>query len=261
MPGVSFLRERLYEYSFPKRFGNFKGVFETFAQARSAAPPGSQVDFDCLPYSEEYKDRRSQIFSFDYPVLFWLKPLLSEGCTLFDFGGHLGTHFYAYSKYMDYPSGMRWLVCDLPLITEIGRQLLRETGRSGLSFTNEFNDGDGADILLASGSLQYIETPSFAELLRSLSNKPCHLLINKIPLYPGKQFVTLQNGGVVFSPQYVFNRETFIAGLVALGYELMDTWNVETHHGRIPFHPDRSFPCHSGLYFKLRDSRDSLGAA
>ena len=70
----------LFGYRFARSFGSFQGVFRSFAEARIAAPDRTRIDFNCREYAAEYQDRRDRVFSFDYPILFWLKPLLSEGC-------------------------------------------------------------------------------------------------------------------------------------------------------------------------------------
>lgn len=254
-PILRSLGEHLYERRFSGDcFGSFRGVFENFAEARLSAPKTKSVGFNSSACAQQFKDRRSRIFSFDYPVLFWLGNLLREGVTVFDVGGHVGIQFYAYSRYLKYPAGLKWVVCDLPEITNEGRALAEVEHQPALSFTNRLQEADGADILIAAGALQYIESPSLSELLSELQQKPRHLLINKLPLYDGEQFVTLQNGGAAFHPQYVYNRQEFIDSLTALGYGLVDCWNVETHSGYIPFHPEKSFPYHSGLYFALNHS-------
>lgn len=246
--------ERIYERRFASNCtGCFRGVFDTFAEANRSAPLTKSLGFNSSECAREFQDRLTRVFSFDYPVLFWLARLVKEGASVFDYGGHAGTHFYAYSRYLDYPASLSWLVCDLPEITRVGEERARQSGRRQIEFTTRFEDGVRSHILIAAGSLQYIESPSLPELLSRSAVKPAHLLLNKVPLYHGEQFVTLQNGGVAFHPQYVFNKERFITGFTALGYHLKDTWDVETHPGRIPFHPEKSFRCHSGLYFTLEE--------
>ncbi|HTP31889.1 MAG TPA: methyltransferase, TIGR04325 family [Candidatus Acidoferrales bacterium] len=245
---LHLLLERLYKRRFRSQTGAFRGVFPTFEQANRSAPRNKPLGFNCSEYAGEFRDRHTRIFSFDYPVLYWLSRLLQPGVHIFDYGGHLGTHFYAYARYLTYPPGLTWTVCDLPEITRAGEQYAREQDARGLAFTNRPEEASGADILIAAGSLQYIESPSLSTLLSRLDAKPRHLLLNKLPLYNGEQFVTLQNGGAAFHPQYVFNRHEFLASLTAIGYRLEDAWDVETHSGRIPLHPGQSFRCHSGLY-------------
>jgi putative methyltransferase (TIGR04325 family) len=250
MPPLRPVLEVLYERRFTHEgTGCFRGVFPTFAEADASAPSTKPRGFDHSQYALEFADRRSRIFSFDYPMLFWLGKILRPRFSIFDYGGHLGTHFYAYAKYLDYPPGLRWMVYDLPAITRAGEELMRQNGARGLEFTNRFEEADGTDILIAAGSLQYVEQPRLPVLLRRLERPPAHLLLNKLPLYDGPEFVTLQNGGAAFHPQHVFNRNEFVESLEAIGYRLKDEWNVETHPGYIPFHPDFSFRCHRGLYF------------
>lgn len=243
--------EYLYERRFSgDAYGTFRGVFPDFESARRSAPQNKRVGFSSEGWGQEFADRRSRIFSFDYPVLFWLAPLLRTPIKLFDYGGHVGTHFYAYAHYAPYSQELRWQVCDLPEITRSGEKLAQEHAATALSFTNRFEDAEGAEVLLAAGSLQYVESPAFAVSLSRLKTIPTHILVNKVPLHEGPGFVTLQNGGVSFVPMYVFNRQKFVHSVCTLGYEVVDDWTVPSHHGRIPFHPKESFGAHSGIYFR-----------
>ncbi len=231
-------------------------MYQSFAEANSSAPKTKPLGFDCPEYASEFRDRHFKVFSFDYPMLYWLRTLMQAECRIFDFGGHVGTHFYAYQNYLPYPRGLEWIVCDLPKITRVGNEIARERNARGLRFTNRMADAENADIFIAAGSLQYVESPSLASLLAALGRKPGHILVNKAPLYDGPQFVTLQNGGVAFHPQYVFNRAAFVESVCTAGYALVDSWSVDTHPGRIPGYPERSFPCHTGMYF-TRQSAES----
>ena len=245
--------ERFYERRFARNgYGSFRGVFSSFEEAGRSAPHNKPVGFATYDYAQEFADRRSRIFSFDYPVLFWLAPLLRNPIRLFDYGGHCGTHFYAYARYVDYSPSLQWVVCDLPEIIRCGAQIAAEQDKKQLAFTDRFEESDGADVLLAAGSLQYIESPPFSVTLARLNSLPRHILINKLSLHEGPLIVTLQNGGVAYHPMYVFNRQEFIDSVCAIGYELIDNWAVPSHSGRIPFHPEASFPAHSGLYFRSR---------
>jgi len=253
-PGLRVVAKRIYERRFAgNALGSFRGVFRTFEEARLSAPKTKSIGFNSIECARQFENRRSRIFSYDYPAIFWLRSLLQEGSRLFDLGGHIGLQFYSYAAYLDYPDGLQWMVCDLPEITKEGEALARKQNCHGLSFTNRMEDVDGAEILIAAGCIQYIESPALSSLLAGAKRKPRHLLLNKLPLYDGKPFVTLQNGGPAFHPQYVFNREQFIGSLTAIGYRLVDRWDVDTHSGIIPFYPEHSFPCHSGLYLTLNN--------
>lgn len=246
------LLQSFYERRFARKgYGGFRGVFGSFEEAARSAPQNKPLGFSTQDYAEEFEDRRSRIFSFDYPVMFWLAPFLRGPARLFDYGGHCGTHFYAYAQYIDYSPALKWVVCDLPEIMRYGEKIAAERGTKQLTFTGRFGDADGADVLLAAGSLQYVESPAFSGSLANLTTRPKHIVLNKLPLYDGPAFVTLQNGGVAFHPMYVFNRKDFIDSICRLGYKLVDQWTVPSHSGRIPFYPEASFPAHSGLYFRL----------
>lgn len=248
------LLNRIHEMRFARSMApGFRGVYADFETANRSAPKTKPLGFNCSEYAEEFQNRMSEIYSYDYPVLYWLSQVLQPDSTIFDFGGHIGVHYYSYGRFLQYGPSLRWTVCDLPLIIEKGRKLATGRQSAGLEFTSDFALADSADVLIAAGSLQYVEKPSFASSLSALKNKPRHLLLNKLPLYDGKQFVTLQNGIVAFHPQYVFNRREFTDSILDLGYELVDRWAIEARPGRVPFYPKHSFPFHSGLYFRLRD--------
>ena len=202
-----------------------------------------------------YDERHTTVFSYDYPVLFWLTSILAPDVRIFDFGGHVGVQFYGYQKYLTFPRGLRWRVCDVPAVVEQGRTLATSRGESErLTFTTSVSDADGFDVLIAAGSLQFVESPSFAQSLGQLRAPPPHLLLNKLPLGDGPAFVTLQNAGTAFVPQHVFERSAFIAGFTKLGYQLVNQWEDRVHSCQIPFHPDRSVPHYSGLYLRRATS-------
>jgi putative methyltransferase (TIGR04325 family) len=249
-----YVKEKEYKKIFENDcYGCFWGVFETFEEARQMAPETKTIGYDNLELAQYYKQTLEQqpgVASFDYPVLFWLNLLFGIGCTqIFDFGGNVGTHYYAYSKYLTYPKDLKWVICEVPAIIQIGQEIAKIRTVQELDFTTRFEDADNSNVLVASGSIQYVE--NLAHTLSGLKKKPEHLLINRLPLYDGEQFVTLQNGGKVFYPQYVFNKAEFIGNLENLGYELVDVWEDRVDMCIIPFHPDHSVPVYSGLYLRL----------
>jgi len=243
-------RELGYEQRFAGEcYGCFRGVFETFAQAELSAPKTKSIGYNNPQLAEEYKvELKKHIQSYDYPVVFWLKQLINDNSKVFDFGGNVGIHFYSYEKYISYPSSLRWIVCDVPEIVKSGKELAKRARRD-VVFTSNFEEASGANIFIASGSVQYVE--SLSASLSQLPDKPNHLLINRLPLYEGNKFVTLQNGGKVFYPQYVFNKKDFVSSIESLGYELIDIWEDLVDSCIIPSHPEKSIPFYHGLYFRL----------
>ncbi len=246
-----FLRSILGYLRFPTPSGyaRYRGIFETPEQAIAAAPKNRKIGYDHDELAQEYRDQFAQSIGFyDYPMLFWLQKLLQQGSTLFDFGGNIGTHFYTYEKYLTYPANLQWTVCELPAIVAVGESLLPAEQRSQLRFTSQFEDAEGADIFIASGSVQYID--SLANRLAQLQHQPNHILLGRFPLCEGKSFVTLQNGGLVFYPVHVFNKQNFVDSIVALGYELIDQWRDPGEPCAVPFHPEFKSLMFHGLYFK-----------
>jgi putative methyltransferase (TIGR04325 family) len=61
---------------------------------------------------------------YDYPVLFWLTPILLENTHVLDVGGNVGVHYYVYQKHVPYPTGLRWTVCELLNLIAKGVRLL-----------------------------------------------------------------------------------------------------------------------------------------
>lgn len=98
-----------------------------------------------------------------------------------------------------------------------------------------------------------METPVSA-ILADLHIKPKHVLINRVPLYDGTAFFTVRDLPPLTLVYRVFNRSEFIGSISALGYELVDSWEIVEHDcGKclIPFHPEKSVRAYSGLYFRL----------
>jgi putative methyltransferase (TIGR04325 family) len=254
------LVRRWHRFEFEQHFARmskwerlFRGVYESFDEAIKNIPEGRKVGYD-NDESATFLGHGGHISPCDYPVLFWLRPLLREGGRVFDFGGYLGISFYSYAKYMAYPETLTWQICDLPAVVRAGVELASHEESHGLSFTTEFAEAAGADVVIASGSLQFVPVP-LAELLSTLPQKPEHLLINKTPLYEGPQFVTLNSMGPAISPYWIFNRSHFLQSLEKVGYEVVDSWQNPDLSCYIPYRPDRWVPAYTGAYLKLSGPR------
>lgn len=246
-------RFRTYGYS------QFWGVYKTFEEAILAAPKTKKIGYNNSELALEYQQMLLQgnwensgrtVAGHDYPLLFWLNSIFErgDGNTIFDFGGNVGIHFYSYSKYLNYPTDLKWTICEVPEIVKIGKQIADRREVSNLDFTSEFKDVTNKNVLIGSGSIQYVDNLSN---LIPVNGKPVHLLINRLPLSDSDRFVTLQNGGSVFYPQYVFNKTEFINGLENIGYKLVDIWGNQGDSCIIPFHLDKSINNYYGLYFQL----------
>jgi len=254
------LTKSIYERRFAHNgYGSFLGVFDNIDQAIQSAPKTKNIGYDSAELAQEYaqmlEDQNWEgsgrvIANYDYPVLFWLSQIINQdlGSSVFDFGGNVGVHFYAYRNYIDSLKDIEWMVCEVVEIAKIGRAIAEKRSISNISFTSTFEDIKDRNILIASGSIQYVD--NLAQQLLG-TKLPKHLLINRLPLYDGEQFVTLQNGGKVFYPQYVFNKAKFIAELNQIGYKLIDIWEDKHDSCIIPSHPEKSLPFYYGLYMQL----------
>jgi putative methyltransferase (TIGR04325 family) len=226
-------------------------VYATFAEASRAAPPTKPVGYDHPEPATYYRGRLDRIHHDDYPAIFWFRVALEGSESLFEIGGHVGVAFYSFARLVTYPPNLKWTILEVPAVAASGEALCSERGRTNLRFITDPSQTKGADIVLAAGSLQYVESPSLAEAIAGFRLRPRHVIVNKTPMYDGIPFVTLQNIGGAYCPYRIPNRADFVASLEHLGYELHDTWQKERLF-RITGHPDKAFDHYSGFYFRLR---------
>jgi putative methyltransferase (TIGR04325 family) len=224
-------------------------VFPDFAAAARAVPAGRPVGYDLASMAGLYREELDRVSPCDYPVMFWLRPLVRSGLRVFDVGGHVGLAFYGYRERLSFPADVTWTVHDTPAVMRAGAELAVERREPRLRFSANLADAAGTDVLIASGSLQYIETP-FAATLAALDRLPGELLLHKLPLTDGPPFVTLQNTVYSFNPYHVFNRQAFIDSFAALGYRLVDAWDDLQRSCILPYAPECSVPRYSGLYLR-----------
>ena len=135
----------------------FRGVHASFAEAERSIPSGQRIGYDSDALAGMYRDRMEKACQSDYAVLFWLRNLIDERTSVFDFGGHVGVSYYGWKNYLGYPPGMRWTVYEVPAIARAGAELAKERGATGLAFTSDFAAGKDCTIFLAAGSLQYVD--------------------------------------------------------------------------------------------------------
>jgi putative methyltransferase (TIGR04325 family) len=232
-------------------FGSYFGLFKSFAEARDWLP--ASPEFDHAALADEYVNvRTKKVFAYDYPVMWWLERAFRNGATkVLDIGGSVGVHFYAYRRYFDMPGGLSWRVVEVPAIASIGREMARRAEAGALNFADSLAPAlNGNDIWIAAGSLHYLENARPGDLLQRCEARPRHVLLNKLPLCDGEDYVTAQNiGAGCFAPLHVYNRRCFIDEVEALGYTLKDQWEVPERSIYLPGFSERCIPAFSGLYF------------
>jgi putative methyltransferase (TIGR04325 family) len=231
----------------------FRGVYDSFEAAMRAAPGSKPLGYDHPGPAAMYRNNLETVFLSDYPVLFWLARILGAGLgvgtrRLFDLGGHVGMRFYGFRTRLALPDALVWQVMDVPAVVRAGRELAIERGAGNLAFTDRRDELAGADVLLAAGSLQYLEKP-LHEILAPIAGRPPHVILHELPMHDGAAYYTLQSIGQAFCPYRVEDRRGLVAGMAALGYELRDAWHTPDKLCPIPFHPERSVRGYEGMYF------------
>ena len=93
-----------------------------------------------------------------------------------------------------------------------------------------------ADLLLASGLLQYLDTP-FTDFIKALPEPPMHILLNKVAMRDGDALVTLEQISPNRVPYQIRNRQNFEAELTHSGYVIRDTWLIPELAHTITTHP------------------------
>jgi putative methyltransferase (TIGR04325 family) len=132
-----------------------------------------------------------------------------------------------------------------------GEALARERGATSLRFAHQGAAAErGADIVLAAGSLQYLET-DLATIVAAFEHRPRHVLVNVTPVYDGPAFMTVQNVSTVYCAYRVFNRQQLVGSMESAGYQLVDSW-AKPRRFRVPGHPDKGFDQYSGFYFRAK---------
>jgi putative methyltransferase (TIGR04325 family) len=185
----------------------------------------------------------------DYAAFFHLQPIAQGLHRVFDLGGNAGNLFYCYSGWLPWPAEMRWQVLDLPANMAAGAAIAAERGATQLSFTGDWSQASGADLLILSGSLHYMEHP-LAEMLRQLSALPTNILINRTPLTDGEPAAAIQVGSGFRVACMIHNRTDLVRSLEELGYEAVDQWKAPELSLEIPGYPQNSIPAYSGIFLR-----------
>jgi len=254
IPGVGQLLALDYERSFAQRpRGRFRGVYPSFAVAERSIPAGSRVGYDHDELAGLYRHRMHKANQSDYGVLFWLRGILEPGTFVFDFGGHVGVSYHGWRSYLGYPKGTRWLVHDVPAIIKVGAELAGEGDSPGLEFTSDVEDARGCDVFLSAGALQYVDEP-LPSILARIGSRPRHVILNKMPLYDGESFVTVQSTGRAFHAYRIYNRKELVKSVTDLGYRVVDDWENREQFCTIPFTRGRDIDAYSGYYFVRDDA-------
>jgi len=258
LPGIAWLRRARYVSQLKRGAGRglFWGVYSSYAEAVEASkshPSRLALGYDNPEVASVGRGDYDRMHLRDYPALFWITNFLNQGqespglSTVVDLGGHLGGKFRAFRQYWPVTIKPSWVVLETPAAVDLSKSLAAADRPDGLSFTAERRTLEGASILFASGSLQYLERDPW-ELLDALSSPPRHLVLTKVPLSDGKSFWTTQNADdKAIVPYHVWNRQDFVSQFAQRGYRLLDEWVIPDRSVTIPLHRGLGTRGNSGL--------------
>ncbi len=254
LPPVRELRRR----AFDKRFNShrpghlFRGVFGSFEEAQASAPATLPLGYDNAESASLYL-QRLRADEYDYPAMFWLSQSLANGmASVVDLGGSVGIKYFAFGRTLGFPAHLTWRVIEVPAAVELGRRFASERGVAhALQFSDSVATADGADVLLASGSLQYMPQ-TLGDILACLSNKPKRIIVNTTPIHPSRSFFTLNGIGTAFCPYRVQSHEEFVGSVTQQGYVLQDQWLNRGKAMALPFEPGYGVDHYSGFCFDAR---------
>lgn len=236
-----------------RRYRNprFSGAYASYQEAVASVRKDLLVGYDNDAVTEVAFDQMCRIALWDWPVLYWLKRLEPISCVL-DVGGHMGTKFRAFQNHLALrEAGTRWIVYDVPAMVRAGRERAKRDGLTDLSFIDSLSEAPAADVLLASGLLQYLDVP-FDELIGRLITRPRYLILNKVATREGASVFTLENFGCAKVPYMIRNRREFLSSLDALGYDVVDEWRIPELSHVITTHRHLGTSVSFGYCAKLR---------
>ncbi|MBS0477262.1 MAG: methyltransferase, TIGR04325 family [Proteobacteria bacterium] len=206
----------------------FRGRFANHADALAAVGPGRLAGYDNDETAQVAFELMCRVEQWDYPVLFWLDRVLQDASSLVDAAGHMGTKYRAFRNLLPLTPDFEWIVYDVPAVVRAGRERARIEGLTALRFHDRVADLPETGVLLGSGLLQYLDMP-FSRFIKAMPAPPTHLVLNKVATREGESVVMLERFPGSEVPYTVLNRAEFEAELAALGYAIVDQWEIWPH--------------------------------
>ena len=238
-------------------YGGFLGLYDCFEEAIEQTPKTKVIGYDNKEildwYKLQFETHFEKSYCFDYPVLSWLtilNKIEAKSFNIFDFGGNLGNQFYSFEKKIGHVI-RRWVVCEVEVLSKCGKNIRDQKNARKLDFITDLNEATNIDIFFASCSLQYVNSIDPCYILNRLPEKPKYLIINRIPLTKGKTVVSLQNGHILYCPQYFYNDQGYWARFQEIGYKLLEKWEDHSAKCIIPHETRLHVPYYYGACFEL----------
>jgi putative methyltransferase (TIGR04325 family) len=234
-------------------------VFDNLQEAEAAVRPYAAGGFYHPGYANLHLKISEVPRPSDYAVMFHLRGLDFRGAKVFDVGGNVGNLLYLYDRYLHLPENCIWQVFELPPTVELGQKSAASHGESRLCFTDKWEDAEGAELLIASGSLHYFDPP-LSEMVARLAEKPTYILINRTPLIAGPTKAAVQDHAMWRVACILYNKTEVIRSFEAIGYELVDSWEARERSLKFVGRPECSADFYSGFFFRLKHMPLGLGA-
>lgn len=229
----------------------FYGVHATWAEAEAAAATFGPVGYDHDSTVGLY-EARVRKDPHDYPSVYWLQRSMLDGLrSVFDLGGNIGIKYLAFRDALERWPDLSWTVQDVPAVVRHGRQLAEQRGDAQqLRFTDRLDDGDGCDLLFASGVLQYLPL-TLGELVGRWQRRPRRIVVNTAAIHPEHAYFTVNSIWTAYCPYRVQTQAALVRPLAELGYRVKETWVNPDKPLRVPGHPGHSLKHYSGLCLEL----------
>jgi len=257
VPGVRHFVEASYRREFVEnRERNlFHGVFASFETAAVGASLYGASGYDNEASADLYLSHM-RADAHDYPAMFWLAKSFTAGLRrVLDLGGSVGIKYYAFRTSLPLPGDVDWTVVDVPAVVAKGQALASERRASpSLHFDVDMSSAEGADILFASGSLQYLPL-TLGAYLKDWKKRPSRIIINITPIHPNLGYFTVNSIGTAFCPYRIQTQAELVSELAGLGYTMKDTWANRGKELHLPLHPELSLNHYRGFCFDFPGHR------
>jgi putative methyltransferase (TIGR04325 family) len=227
----------------------YQRPFATLAQAEAAIKGLANGGHQHPELAQLHLERNAIARPSDYAALFHLRDIMGEINRVYDLGGSVGNLYYCYSSYLEFPAGLVWQVNDLPVRLAAAARVAEQRQAHQVALSSAWEDAEGADLLIASGSLHYFPTP-LPDMVANLASPPRYILINRTP-FTNRQSVATTQDGIIRVACVLYNADEIIRGFDAIGYELVDRWQALESSLFIPGYPEYSVPEYSGMFFRL----------
>ena len=149
--------------------------------------------------------------------------LLVDSSRVLDFGGSLGTHYFALRRFL--PSPISWWTVELPQTAELGTRCFAS---EELHFTSDLSRVPAPTVVLASSSLQYCCDPH-AQLQLLSGTGTSALILDRLPLLSdARDRLTIQTVPYYHAryPAWFLSEEKLLRSLACLGWTIRVRWHV-----------------------------------